>query len=65
MPASRSTDISKYFGAVTALHGMKFYVDAGEVLGVVGDNGRGQIDVDDNAVRPHVRRERSVFQGAP
>lgn len=35
-------NISKYFGAITALHGVNFHVDEGEVLGVVGDNGAGK-----------------------
>ena len=35
-------NISKYFGAVTALHGVNFHVAPGEVLGVVGDNGAGK-----------------------
>jgi simple sugar transport system ATP-binding protein len=35
-------NVSKYFGAVTALKDVNFYVRAGEVLGVVGDNGAGK-----------------------
>jgi simple sugar transport system ATP-binding protein len=34
--------ISKYFGAITALHDVNFHVEQGEVLGVVGDNGAGK-----------------------
>src|SRR5690554_1125560 len=34
--------ISKYFGAITALHDVNFQVAPGEVLGVVGDNGAGK-----------------------
>ena len=34
--------ISKYFGAITALHNVNFHVGPGEVLGVVGDNGAGK-----------------------
>jgi simple sugar transport system ATP-binding protein len=34
--------ISKYFGAITALHNVNFHVMPGEVLGVVGDNGAGK-----------------------
>ncbi|HLV83206.1 MAG TPA: ATP-binding cassette domain-containing protein [Devosia sp.] len=34
--------ISKYFGAITALHDVNFHVAPGEVLGVVGDNGAGK-----------------------
>ena len=41
-PLLEARNISKYFGAITALHGVNFHVDAGEVLGVVGDNGAGK-----------------------
>src|SRR5207302_833947 len=41
-PLLEAKGISKYFGAITALHGVNFHVDAGEVLGVVGDNGAGK-----------------------
>lgn len=34
--------ISKFFGAITALHDVNFHVAPGEVLGVVGDNGAGK-----------------------
>jgi ABC-type sugar transport system ATPase subunit len=34
--------IYKYFGAITALRDVNFHVNAGEVLGVVGDNGAGK-----------------------
>jgi simple sugar transport system ATP-binding protein len=34
--------VTKYFGAITALRDVNFHVDAGEVLGVVGDNGAGK-----------------------
>jgi simple sugar transport system ATP-binding protein len=41
-PLLEARGISKYFGAITALHDVNFHVDAGEVLGVVGDNGAGK-----------------------
>lgn len=34
--------VSKRFGAVQALRGVDFHVDAGEVVGLVGDNGAGK-----------------------
>jgi D-xylose transport system ATP-binding protein len=34
--------VSKRFGAVQALRGVNFHVDAGEVVGLVGDNGAGK-----------------------
>jgi simple sugar transport system ATP-binding protein len=41
-PLLEARKISKYFGAITALHNVNFHVDHGEVLGVVGDNGAGK-----------------------
>jgi simple sugar transport system ATP-binding protein len=41
-PLLEARNIAKYFGAITALGGVNFHVDAGEVLGVVGDNGAGK-----------------------
>jgi simple sugar transport system ATP-binding protein len=41
-PLLEAKGISKYFGAITALTDVNFHVDAGEVLGVVGDNGAGK-----------------------
>lgn len=42
VPAIEMRDISKYFGAVTALEGVNLRLEKGEVLGVVGDNGAGK-----------------------
>jgi simple sugar transport system ATP-binding protein len=41
-PLLEARGISKYFGAITALHDVNFHVAEGEVLGVVGDNGAGK-----------------------
>ena len=35
-------DIAKHFGAIEALRGVDFDLDAGEVLGLMGDNGAGK-----------------------
>lgn len=35
-------DIAKHYGGVQALGGVSLHVDAGEVLGLVGDNGAGK-----------------------
>ncbi|MGH3227537.1 MAG: ATP-binding cassette domain-containing protein [Streptosporangiaceae bacterium] len=35
-------DITKHYGGVQALRGVTLHVDAGEVLGLVGDNGAGK-----------------------
>jgi len=42
MPLLEARGIYKYFGAITALRDVNFHVNAGEVLGVVGDNGAGK-----------------------
>jgi simple sugar transport system ATP-binding protein len=41
-PLLEARSIKKFFGAITALNGVDFHVDPGEVLGVVGDNGAGK-----------------------
>ncbi|MGH3168276.1 MAG: ATP-binding cassette domain-containing protein [Trebonia sp.] len=35
-------DLTKHYGGVQALRGVTLHVDAGEVLGIVGDNGAGK-----------------------
>jgi ribose transport system ATP-binding protein len=40
--ALRLRDVTKRFGAVTALSGVSFAVDAGEIHGLVGENGAGK-----------------------
>jgi simple sugar transport system ATP-binding protein len=41
-PLLEARNVSKYFGAITALNDVNFRVGHGEVLGVVGDNGAGK-----------------------
>ena len=41
-PLLEARNITKYFGSITALDGVNFYLSRGEVLGVVGDNGAGK-----------------------
>jgi len=38
----RMEDIQKWYGAVRALDGIDFRVDAGEIVGLIGDNGAGK-----------------------
>jgi simple sugar transport system ATP-binding protein len=42
VPLLEARNISKYFGAITALDKVNFRLSRGEVLGVVGDNGAGK-----------------------
>ncbi len=41
-PIIEARNVSKYFGAVTALENVNLKLFRGEVLGVVGDNGAGK-----------------------
>jgi simple sugar transport system ATP-binding protein len=41
-PLLETRGVVKYFGAITALDGVSFHIDPGEVLGIVGDNGAGK-----------------------
>lgn len=41
-PVLEARGVSKHFGAVVALTGVNFHVNAGEVVGLVGDNGAGK-----------------------
>ena len=41
-PRLAARDLAKHYGGVQALRGVSLHVDAGEVLGLVGDNGAGK-----------------------
>jgi simple sugar transport system ATP-binding protein len=41
-PVIEARQITKRYGALTALHGVNLSVEAGEVVGLVGDNGAGK-----------------------
>jgi len=41
-PLVEMRDIHRYFGRVKALIGVNFYVNAGEIVGLLGDNGAGK-----------------------
>jgi simple sugar transport system ATP-binding protein len=41
-PRLAVSDLAKHYGGVQALRGVTLHVDAGEVLGLVGDNGAGK-----------------------
>jgi simple sugar transport system ATP-binding protein len=41
-PALRVENVTKQFGALTALAGVTLQVDEGEILGILGDNGAGK-----------------------
>jgi ribose transport system ATP-binding protein len=42
VPLLSLTSISKTYGAVQALKGVSFHIDAGEVVGLIGENGAGK-----------------------
>ena len=41
-PLVEMIDVHKYFGSVQALRGVDFHVNAGEIVGLLGDNGAGK-----------------------
>ena len=42
MPVLELQDISKHFGGVHALDGVSVVLEAGQVVGLMGDNGAGK-----------------------
>jgi simple sugar transport system ATP-binding protein len=65
-PLLEAIDISKYFGAVTALEKVNFSLFQGEVLGVVGDNGAGKSTLMKMLSGLYAPSEgRIVFEGRP
>ncbi len=54
-PVLEVVDVAKTYGHVTALRGVSFAVHAGEVVGLVGDNGAGRstmVNIIAGAIRP-------------
>ena len=49
-PLIQMIDIGKTYGAIRALKGINLRVNAGEVTCVLGDNGRRQVDADQDHV---------------
>jgi branched-chain amino acid transport system ATP-binding protein len=42
MPILEGRNLTKYFGALAAVHGVDFSVEKGEILGMIGPNGAGK-----------------------
>jgi branched-chain amino acid transport system ATP-binding protein len=42
MPILEGRNLTKYFGALAAVHSLDFFVEKGEVLGIIGPNGAGK-----------------------
>jgi len=65
-PLLEGIDLSKYFGAITALDKVSFTLQPGEVLGVVGDNGAGKSTLMKLLSGLYTPSEgRIVFEGKP
>ena len=55
----RVENVAKRFGPVTALRDVNLHLRKGEVLGLLGDNGAGQVDADQD----HLAASRSPTRG--
>ena len=54
----RVEHITKRFGPTVALRDINMHLRKGEVLGLLGDNGAGKVDADQDPVRLPTRRRR-------
>ena len=66
MPLVEMVDIHKYFGSVQALRGVNFHIDAGEIVGLLGDNGAGKSTLIKVLTGYHTpTRGQIIFEGQP
>src|SRR3954462_11633162 len=65
-PLLELNDVFRSFGAVKALSGVDFHVDAGEIMAVVGDNGAGKSTMIKTIAGIHPLDEGQIFwEGNP
>jgi simple sugar transport system ATP-binding protein len=65
-PLVDMVDIHKYFGSVQALRGVNFHVEAGEIVGLLGDNGAGKSTLIKVLTGYHIPTKGQIhFEGVP
>ena len=57
--------VTTYYGKITALRGVDLEVNEGEIVTLIGANGAGKIDADDDDLRQaaRARAARIMFEG--
>ncbi len=52
-------NLTKKFGEVTAVEGLTFQIEEGEVFGFLGPNGAGKTTTRENALLPDIQDQRN------
>lgn len=58
-PLLQITGLRAAYGKIVALKGVDLEVKSGEIVALIGSNGVGQIDADDEHLRPPARAGRT------